>query len=52
MKLLPVTDYWPVTTVRSIAEGKRRQLEQSYDIILINAPLPDDFGIRFAIDVC
>ena len=48
--LLPVTDYWPVTTVKSIAEAKRRLLDQPYDIILINAPLPDDFGMRLAID--
>lgn len=50
--LLPMTDYWPVVTVKSIAEAKRRLLEQSFDIVLINAPLPDDFGTRFAIDVC
>lgn len=50
--LLPVTDYWPVTTVKSIAEAKRRLLDQPYDIILINAPLPDDFGMRLAIDAC
>lgn len=52
MTLLPVTDYWPVTTVKSIAEAKRRLLDQPYDIILINAPLPDDFGMRLAIDAC
>lgn len=50
--LLPMTDYWPVVTVKSVAEAKRRLLEQSFDIVLINAPLPDDFGTRFAIDVC
>lgn len=52
MALLPMTDYWPVTTVKSVAEAKRRLLEQPYDIILINAPLPDDFGMRLAIDAC
>lgn len=52
MSLLPMTDYWPVTTVKSIAEGKRKLLEQNYDIVLINAPLPDDFGMRLAIDIC
>ena len=52
MDLLPMTDYWPVVTVKSVAEAKRRLLEQSFDIVLINAPLPDDFGTRFAIDVC
>lgn len=50
--LLPMTDYWPVVTVKSVAEAKRKLLEQSFDIVLINAPLPDDFGTRFAIDVC
>ena len=47
-----MTDYWPVTTAKSIAEAKRKLLEQSYDIVLINAPLPDDFGMRLAIDTC
>lgn len=51
-ELLPVTDYWPVVIVKNIAEAKRRLLEQSFDIVLINAPLPDDFGMRLAIDVC
>lgn len=50
--LLPVSDYWPVTVVKSVAEARRRLLEQSYDIVLINAPLPDDFGMRLAIDTC
>ncbi len=52
MALLPVTDYWPVVTVKSVSEAKRRLLEQAFDIVLINAPLPDDFGMRLAIDVC
>ena len=52
MSLLPMTDYWPVTTVKSIAEAKRLLLDHPYDIILINAPLPDDFGMRLAIDAC
>lgn len=52
MPLLPVTDYWPVTTVRSVGEARRRIAETDFDIVLINAPLPDDFGIRLAIDIC
>lgn len=52
LDLLPMTDYWPVVTVKSIAEAKRKLLEQSYDIVIINAPLPDDFGLRFTIDAC
>ena len=52
MPLLPVTDYWPVTTVRSVGEARRRIVETDFDIVLINAPLPDDFGMRLAIDIC
>lgn len=52
MPLLPSTDFWPVTTVKSVGEARRRLSEGSYDIVLINAPLPDDFGMRLAIDIC
>ena len=52
MPLLPMTDYWPVTTARSIGEARRRIAETAFDIVLINAPLPDDFGMRLAIDIC
>ena len=52
MPLLPVTDYWPVTTVHSNSEARRRIVETAFDIVLINAPLPDDFGMRLAIDIC
>ena len=50
--LLPVTDYWPVSVEGSVAAARRRLLERDYDLVLINAPLPDDFGIKLAIDVC
>ena len=49
--LLPSTDYYPVKFVTNIAAAKRAYLEQQYDFVIINAPLPDDFGTRFAIDV-
>ena len=52
MPLLPVTDYWPVTFAKSVAEAKRKLLDRSIDIVVINAPLTDDFGMRLAIDVC
>ena len=52
MNLLPMTDYWPVNTVDSVAAARRALLERSYDMVIINAPLPDDFGSRLAIDVC
>ena len=50
--LLPPTDYWPVTVVKSVSEARRRTLESEFDIILINAPLPDGSGQQFAMDIC
>mgnify|MGYP004613480359 CR=1 FL=1 len=52
MPLLPMTDYWPVTMVRSVGEARRRLTDTEFDIVLINTPLPDDFGMRLAIDIC
>ena len=42
----------PVAEAVSIADAKRRQLENQFDLVLINAPLPDDFGIEFAESLC
>ena len=50
--LLPMTDYYPVTQAGSVSAARRRLLERAYDIVIVNAPLPDDFGMRLAIDVC
>ena len=50
--LLPETRYSPVDTVSSISTAKRVLAEKTYDFIIINAPLPDDIGTRFAIDTC
>ncbi len=41
-----------VTTVDSIAKAQRKLVDRDYDLVIINAPLPDDFGRKFAIDVC
>ena len=40
----------PVRFVSNISAAKRAWSEQAFDIIIINSPLPDDTGIRFAID--
>ena len=50
--MLPGTDYYPVCFVGNIAAARRELLNRSYDFVIINAPLPDDFGTRFAIDAC
>lgn len=50
--LLPESTYDPVRTVSNIVAGKRACAERSFDLVIINSPLPDDSGIRFAIDIC
>lgn len=48
--LLPEAHYQPVRTVSGVSAGKRAFGERSYDFVIINSPLPDDAGIRFAVD--
>lgn len=50
--LLPQKDYSPVDIVKSINHARRKISERAYDIVIINTPLPDDFGRKFAIDLC
>ena len=50
--LLPETRYSQVHTAASISAAKRILAEKTFDFVVINAPLPDDIGTRFAIDTC
>ena len=50
--LLPETDYYPVHSVSSAAAAQRAFLERPYDFLIIDAPLPDDFGIKLAAGLC
>lgn len=50
--LLPESRFSPVHFAESISEAKRDVLDRSYDLVLINSPLPDETGTRFAIDLC
>lgn len=50
--LLPKKDYAPVDIVQSINHARRKISERAYDLIIINTPLPDDFGRKFAVDAC
>ena len=42
----------PLTVVGSVNAARRASAEQAYDLVLINSPLPDETGTRFAIDLC
>lgn len=49
--MLPEADY--VTYFESsISSAQRCFAERSFDYVIINSPLPDDIGARFAIDCC
>lgn len=45
-------DYSPIHIAQSISLAQRKISQRSYDFVVINTPLPDDFGRKFAIDVC
>lgn len=48
--VLPGAKFSPVIYESSISAAKRTLLERSFDFVIINSPLPDDNGTRFAID--
>ena len=49
--MLPGSEYYPVRFVGNIAAARREMVNKTYDLVIINAPLRDEFGTRFAIDV-
>jgi AmiR/NasT family two-component response regulator len=49
---LPEIRYYPVHTVSSVSAAKRVLKEKTFDFVIINAPLSDDTGTHFAIDLC
>ncbi len=49
-EMLPLTGGAEVTHAGSVSAAKRLLLAQSYDWVIVNSPLPDDAGIRFASD--
>ena len=50
--LLPAGEFWPLDCASGAAQARRKLLETSYDLVIINAPLPDDFGVRLALELC
>lgn len=50
--LLNESKFSPVKTVSSISSARRELLSRSYDLIMINSPLPDGNGIDLAVDIC
>lgn len=46
------TKFGSVRYETSISAAKRITLEKTFDFVIINSPLPDDTGLRFAVDLC
>ncbi|RKI67497.1 ANTAR domain-containing protein [bacterium 1xD42-67] len=50
--LLPETSCSPIVTVSNVGAAERARNDQDLDFVFVDSPLPDDAGIRFAIDCC
>lgn len=48
--MLPKVRFQPIINVSTVAAAQRAVVERNFDFVLINAPVKDDLGIRFAID--
>lgn len=48
--LLPQNEFYPVSRASSCGEARRLLVSQQYDILVINTPMPDDFGMDLALD--
>lgn len=51
-ELFPYSMYQPVYIVTNVSEAKHYIAAREFDFIIINSPLPDESGTRFAIDCC
>lgn len=52
ISLLPTTEFSPIARANSAGEAKRMLLSSSFDLLLINTPLPDEFGLDLALNMC
>lgn len=51
LSALPESRYDPIKVVGGVGAAKRELLVRGYDIVIINTPLPDDYGVSLAIDL-
>ena len=52
LPLLPQNTFTPLLTLQDSASARRKLLDDRFDIVIINTPLPDDFGTSLALDAC
>ena len=48
--MLDPSVYRPIDSALNAGDAKRKMLRNTYDILIIDPPLPDEFGIDFALD--
>ncbi|MCD8211475.1 MAG: ANTAR domain-containing protein [Oscillospiraceae bacterium] len=48
--LLALPEYFPVVRAHSAGEARQKLMELEIDILLVDAPLPDEFGDDLALD--
>lgn len=50
--LLPTSVYDPISVRCDATSARRALLENRFDIVIVNTPLPDEFGTALALDAC
>lgn len=50
-ELLPKNKFSPLCSVATVGEAKRLLVDRTFHIVIVNTPLPDDFGVQFAIEL-
>lgn len=48
--MLPKASFQPIIKAPTVSAAQRAVAERGFDFVIINAPLKDDLGMRFAID--
>ncbi|NMC55973.1 MAG: response regulator [Eubacteriaceae bacterium] len=49
--LLPKSEFAPIISASNAGEAKRLMISQTFDIIIINTPLSDEFGSELALNI-
>ena len=50
-RLLPPSEFSPILRVKTAGEARRQLFSGAVDILIINTPLTDDFGVQLALDL-
>ena len=50
-RAIPSSSFEVIEVRKSISHAQRELLSRKYDLVVVNAPLPDDMGVNFSLDV-